>query len=152
MSICRCCYEGAPVVIFVKSKLIRSRRKKFEVIRGRDHEMRADWVLRNWVWSGFIRANGEILCILNTKDFSIRPYETRPSPISQNSIASHFMIPTSNHLKFFPTAPYELALARNNLHWAPGRTSTDGTLLSVKMYSYELLFAGLLLCNAVFAS
>ena len=69
-------YGGAPVVIFVKSKLIRSRRKKFEVIRGRDHEMRADSVLRNWVWSGFIRANGEILCILNTKDFSIRPYET----------------------------------------------------------------------------
>ena len=48
--------------------------------------------------SDFIRANGEILCIHNTKDFSIRPYEPSLNPISQNSIASHFMIPTSNHL------------------------------------------------------
>ena len=80
-----------------------------------------------------IRGNGEILCIQNTKDFSIRPYETRPSPISQNSIASHFMIPTSNHLKFFPPAPYKFTLHENNNGGTPVTQDADAHILNANM-------------------
>ena len=96
---------------------------------------------KKWLFSGTKKKKEDksrlcapkCIALRATKDFSIRPYETRPNPISQNSIGSHFMIPTSNHLNFFAPAPYKFTLHENNNGGALITTPADAHILKAKM-------------------